>query len=230
MEELQAPDGVVALVGHRGARLVTPAEVKAMVPFIDEIGHPRRVLHAGRRRRRLAPGRHAHARARPGAGRADGRRRAPRSPGIDVEDGRVTPRPHRPGRHRGRRRRHRLRRLEPADRGDGRRVDPADAGGPPDDRHRAGAACSPTPSARSSYPIVRDMDTNMYERQHGSGFEVGSYAHRAILMDADDIPSIARVGAVADRAAVHPGGLRARRWSDALELVPGDRRRRVGRA
>ena len=41
------------------------------------------------------------------------------------------------------------------------------------------------------YPIVRDMDTNMYERQHGSGFEIGSYAHRAILMEADDIPSIA---------------------------------------
>ncbi len=42
-----------------------------------------------------------------------------------------------------------------------------------------------------TYPIVRDMDTNMYERQHGSDLEVGSYAHRAILMDADEIPSIA---------------------------------------
>ena len=41
------------------------------------------------------------------------------------------------------------------------------------------------------FPIIRDMDTNMYERQHGTGFEIGSYAHRAILMDADDIPSIA---------------------------------------
>jgi glycine cleavage system aminomethyltransferase T/glycine/D-amino acid oxidase-like deaminating enzyme len=41
------------------------------------------------------------------------------------------------------------------------------------------------------YPIVRDVDTNMYERQHGTGFEIGSYAHRAILMDPDDIPSIA---------------------------------------
>ena len=41
------------------------------------------------------------------------------------------------------------------------------------------------------YPIVRDMDTNMYERQHGNEFEVGSYAHRTILMDPDDIPSIA---------------------------------------
>jgi glycine cleavage system aminomethyltransferase T/glycine/D-amino acid oxidase-like deaminating enzyme len=45
--------------------------------------------------------------------------------------------------------------------------------------------------AEVEYPIVRDMDTNMYERQHGSGFEIGSYAHRAILMEADDIPSIA---------------------------------------
>jgi glycine cleavage system aminomethyltransferase T/glycine/D-amino acid oxidase-like deaminating enzyme len=42
-----------------------------------------------------------------------------------------------------------------------------------------------------SFPIVRDMDTNMYERQHGGDLEVGSYAHRAILMDPDDIPSIA---------------------------------------
>jgi glycine cleavage system aminomethyltransferase T/glycine/D-amino acid oxidase-like deaminating enzyme len=41
------------------------------------------------------------------------------------------------------------------------------------------------------YPIVRDMDTNMYERQHGGDLEVGSYAHRAILMEPDDIPSLA---------------------------------------
>jgi glycine cleavage system aminomethyltransferase T/glycine/D-amino acid oxidase-like deaminating enzyme len=40
------------------------------------------------------------------------------------------------------------------------------------------------------YPIVRDMDTNMYERQNGSDFEIGSYAHRPILMDPDQIPSI----------------------------------------
>jgi glycine cleavage system aminomethyltransferase T/glycine/D-amino acid oxidase-like deaminating enzyme len=41
------------------------------------------------------------------------------------------------------------------------------------------------------FPIVRDMDTNMYERQHGGDLEVGSYAHRTIHMDADEIPSIA---------------------------------------
>src|ERR1700742_1539155 len=40
------------------------------------------------------------------------------------------------------------------------------------------------------YPIVRDMDTNMYERQDGGGLEIGSYAHRPIMMVADEIPSI----------------------------------------
>ena len=39
------------------------------------------------------------------------------------------------------------------------------------------------------FPIVRDMDTNMYERQDGQGLEVGSYAHRPILHDPDEIPS-----------------------------------------
>jgi glycine cleavage system aminomethyltransferase T/glycine/D-amino acid oxidase-like deaminating enzyme len=40
-----------------------------------------------------------------------------------------------------------------------------------------------------SYPIVRDVDNGMYERQHGGDMEVGSYAHRPILVWADDIPS-----------------------------------------
>ena len=39
------------------------------------------------------------------------------------------------------------------------------------------------------WPIIRDMDTNMYERQHGTGLEVGSYAHRPILYTPQDIPS-----------------------------------------
>ena len=41
-----------------------------------------------------------------------------------------------------------------------------------------------------SYPIVRDVDLNMYERQHGGDMEVGSYAHRPIIVDPDAIPSI----------------------------------------
>ena len=40
------------------------------------------------------------------------------------------------------------------------------------------------------FPIVRDMDTNMYERQDGTGLEIGSYAHRAILYDPEDLPSV----------------------------------------
>ena len=34
------------------------------------------------------------------------------------------------------------------------------------------------------------MDTFCYERQHGADMEVGSYAHRAILHEPEDIPSI----------------------------------------
>ena len=39
------------------------------------------------------------------------------------------------------------------------------------------------------YPIVRDMDTNMYERQSAGSLEVGSYAHRPIFHHPDTIPS-----------------------------------------
>ena len=41
------------------------------------------------------------------------------------------------------------------------------------------------------YPIVRDMDAFMYERQSDGAMEVGSYAHRPILMRPEEIPSIA---------------------------------------
>ncbi|MFE9649299.1 FAD-dependent oxidoreductase [Streptomyces sp. NPDC006365] len=41
-----------------------------------------------------------------------------------------------------------------------------------------------------NFPIVRDMDTFCYERQHGADMEVGSYAHRAILHEPEEIPSI----------------------------------------
>ena len=75
-------------------------------------------------------------------------------------------------------------------------------------------------------PIVRDMDTNMYERQHGGDLEVGSYAHRPILMESDDIPSIAE-------SALSPTELPFTQedfevqLEQALELVPdilGDER------
>src|SRR3954468_3620768 len=69
------------------------------------------------------------------------------------------------------------------------------------------------------FPIVRDMDTNMYERQDGSGLEVGSYAHRPILHDPDEIPSI-------EESALTPTELPftqddfVQQMEDALQLVP----------
>ena len=80
------------------------------------------------------------------------------------------------------------------------------------------------------YPIVRDMDTNMYERQDGGGLEIGSYAHRPIMIDADEIPSI-------EESALSPTELPFTQqdfelqMEQALELMPeivGDES--VGRA
>jgi glycine cleavage system aminomethyltransferase T/glycine/D-amino acid oxidase-like deaminating enzyme len=69
------------------------------------------------------------------------------------------------------------------------------------------------------HPIVRDMDTNMYERQDGTGLEIGSYAHRPILHDPDEIPSI-------EESALSPTELPfteddfVQQMEHALELMP----------
>jgi glycine cleavage system aminomethyltransferase T/glycine/D-amino acid oxidase-like deaminating enzyme len=69
------------------------------------------------------------------------------------------------------------------------------------------------------YPIVRDMDTNMYERQEGTGLEIGSYAHRPITLDSDEIPSI-------EESALSPTELPFTQqdfdpqMEEALELMP----------
>ncbi len=69
------------------------------------------------------------------------------------------------------------------------------------------------------FPIVRDMDTNMYERQDGTSLEIGSYAHRAILYDPDDLPSV-------EEAALSPTEFPftqedfAPQLEHALELMP----------
>jgi glycine cleavage system aminomethyltransferase T/glycine/D-amino acid oxidase-like deaminating enzyme len=76
------------------------------------------------------------------------------------------------------------------------------------------------------FPIVRDMDTNMYERQDGTGLEIGSYAHRPILHDPDEIPSV-------EEAALSPTEFPftqadfTLQMEQALELMPeivGDER------
>ena len=69
------------------------------------------------------------------------------------------------------------------------------------------------------YPIVRDMDTFMYERQTAGSMEVGSYAHQAIFHRPDDIPSL-------DEARLSPTELPFTaddfdpQLEDALELMP----------
>lgn len=69
------------------------------------------------------------------------------------------------------------------------------------------------------YPIVRDVDKQMYERQHGGDLEIGSYAHRPILVEPDDIPSN-------EAAALSPTELPFTsadfdpQMEDALELMP----------
>jgi glycine cleavage system aminomethyltransferase T len=69
------------------------------------------------------------------------------------------------------------------------------------------------------YPIVRDMDVFMYERQDGTSLEIGSYAHRTILHDPEEIPSI-------EEAANSPTELPFTQadfdpqMQDALDLMP----------
>jgi glycine cleavage system aminomethyltransferase T/glycine/D-amino acid oxidase-like deaminating enzyme len=217
MEELKRRMASSTSWGVEGTRLQTPAEVKAMVPFIDET-----VILGGF--------------YTPGVGVVDSlqagtlMRQAAidtgaltisagtEVTGIDVVDGRVK----------------RVR----TDRGDIETAVVVIACGiwSPRIAAMAGASIPLTPAvhqmidigpvpmfanARSEvdYPIVRDMDTNMYERQHGNGFEIGSYAHRAILMDPDDIPSI-------EASALSPTMLPFTKedfdpqLEDALELFP----------
>ncbi|HEV2216370.1 MAG TPA: FAD-dependent oxidoreductase [Candidatus Dormibacteraeota bacterium] len=69
------------------------------------------------------------------------------------------------------------------------------------------------------HPIVRDMDTNMYERQAGGDLEIGSYAHRPILYNSEDLPSV-------QQAALSPTEFPftqadfAPQMEHALELMP----------
>ncbi|HEY3428450.1 MAG TPA: FAD-dependent oxidoreductase, partial [Acidimicrobiia bacterium] len=70
-----------------------------------------------------------------------------------------------------------------------------------------------------AFPIVRDMDVYMYERQTGGSMEVGSYAHRPIFWRPDEIPSLAE-------ARMSPTELPFtdddfdEQMEDALELMP----------
>ena len=217
MEELRRRMASAKSWGVDGVRLVTPVQIKELVPFVEES-----ILLGGF--------------YTPSVGVVDSlrfgtilRERAqelaalrvfPNTEvvGIDVENGRV-------------------RRVR-TDRGDVEAEAVVVACGvwSPRIARMAGASIPLTPavhqmidvgpvprflSSKTSveFPIVRDVDTNMYERQDGQGLEVGSYAHRPILWDPDDIPSI-------EEAALSPTELPFTQedfeiqLEHALQLVP----------
>ncbi|MGZ5339225.1 MAG: GcvT family protein [Thermoleophilaceae bacterium] len=217
MEELRRRMSSAASWGVEPVSLVTPAEIKELVPFIDEsviIGgfYSPAVsvvdsLRAGTLMRERAQ--------ESGALTVSANTEVL---GIDVEGGRVK----------------RVR----TDRGDIETETVVICCGvwSPRLARMAGAAIPLTPAvhqmidigpvphfadAKSAidFPIVRDMDTNMYERQDGTGLEVGSYAHRPILHDPDEIPSI-------EEAALSPTELPfteddfVEQMEHALELMP----------
>jgi glycine cleavage system aminomethyltransferase T/glycine/D-amino acid oxidase-like deaminating enzyme len=187
MQELQRRISSGKSWGIEGSRIVTPAEVKELVPYIDET-----VILGGF--------------YTPGVGVVDSLRAGTLMRekavemgalqtfanievlGMDVEDGRI-------------------RRVR-TDQGDieAEYVVIATGCWSPRLAKMAGASIPLTPAVHQmkdigpvpffadsrgdiEWPIIRDMDTNMYERQHGTGLEVGSYAHRPILYTPEDIPS-----------------------------------------
>jgi glycine cleavage system aminomethyltransferase T/glycine/D-amino acid oxidase-like deaminating enzyme len=46
------------------------------------------------------------------------------------------------------------------------------------------------PKQLIEWPIIRDMDSGMYEHQKWDGLHIGSYAHRPIALDPEEIPSL----------------------------------------
>ncbi len=187
LEELRRRMASAKSWGIDGVKLVTPAEVKELVPFIDES-----VIVGGFYTKSVAVvdslrfGTIMRERAQEKGAQVFANTEVL---GIDVEDGRVK----------------RVR----ASRGDVEADVVVIACGvwSPRIAQMAGASIPLTPAVHQmidvgpvprfltsktavDFPIVRDMDTNMYERQDGQGLEVGSYAHRPILHEPDEIPSI----------------------------------------
>ena len=187
LEELRRRMASAKAWGIEGCRLVTPAEINELVPFVDES-----ILLGGFYTPSVAVvdslrfGTILRERAQTRGAQIFANTEVL---GIDVEDGRV-------------------RRVRTS-RGDVEAEAVVIACGvwSPRIARMAGSSIPLTPAVHQmidvgpvprflssktavDFPIVRDMDTNMYERQDGQGLEVGSYAHRPILHDPDEIPSI----------------------------------------
>src|SRR3954466_529872 len=216
LEELRRRMASAKSWGVEGCRLVTPAEGKELVPFVDES-----VILGGFYTPSVAVvdslrfGTVMRERAQSQGVRVFANTEVT---GIDVDDGRV-------------------RRVRTS-RGDIQTELVVVACGvwSPRIARMAGASIPLTPAVHQmidvgpvprfltsktavEYPIVRDMDTNMYERQDGQGLQAGSYAHRPILHDPDEIPSI-------EESSLTPTELPftqedfEQQLEDALELVP----------
>lgn len=69
-----------------------------------------------------------------------------------------------------------------------------------------------------AHPLVRDMDAMMYERQKWADLEIGSYAHRPILHDPSEIPSLAEAALSPTQLPFTPDDFRAQ-FEDARTLV-----------
>jgi glycine cleavage system aminomethyltransferase T len=81
------------------------------------------------------------------------------------------------------------------------------------------------------YPILRDMDAGMYERQIGTDMHVGSYAHRPILLDPEEIPSLRETEAPTELPFTEDDF--KQQMEDAREIIPhilGDERVTTRRA
>ena len=195
------------------AELLSPEEIVDEGALREPRRRPRRLLHAERVGGRLGTGGHDHARAGAGEGRAHGA-----------------------GRHRGRRARGDPPVLRPSrvsapwrpTRGTIAVEQVVIACGvwSPRLAAMAGATIPLTPAVHQmadlgpidllhrtgneiAYPIVRDMDTFMYERQSHDAMEVGSYAHRPDPRASRRHSVAGRGRALAHRAAVHRRRLRA---------------------
>jgi len=70
-----------------------------------------------------------------------------------------------------------------------------------------------------NHPVVRDMDTQMYERPSGNDMEVGSYQHRPIIWDVEDIPSIEEAPLSPTQPPLTEDAFE-QSMMDALELMP----------
>ena len=206
---------------------------------------PRRLLHTERLVRRLAGDRHADAqrgrrrRCAAGVRQHRGARRRDRGWPRRPEGRR---RPHQQGSHRSRVRRDRLRRVEPADRQDGRCQHPAHSCGPPDGRRRPDR--HPPAEWQGGRLPDRSRHGHVLLRASDRRFDGGRLVRPPSDLHAPRRHSVQRgIGAVADRVAVHRRRLRpavrrghrsdghARRGRDPLRdqrSVEPDARRQPG--